>query len=85
MRAILGAHVPGVRAVAFGSRATGKARRWSDLDLMLLAGEPLPRRTLDDLKEAFIESDLPIRVDVVDGARVDDEFREIALRTTAEI
>lgn len=85
VRAILASHVPGVRTVAFGSRVTGRARRWSDLDLMLLAGEPLPFRTIDDLREAFMESDLAIRVDVVDGARADEEFRSVALRTTEEI
>ena len=84
-RAILDDHVPGVRTVAFGSRVTDRARKWSDLDLMLLAPEPISFRTLDDLREAFMESDLPIRVDVVDGARADEEFRAVALRTTAEI
>lgn len=85
VREILASHVPGVRALAFGSRVTGRARRWSDLDLMLLPPSPLPHRTLDDLREAFMESDLSIRVDVVDGARADEEFRAVALRKTAEI
>lgn len=85
VRAILAEHLPGVCAVAFGSRVTGRARRWSDLDLMLFAPEPLPSRTLDDLREAFMESDLPIRVDIVDGTRADDDVRAVALRATAEL
>ena len=85
MREILDAHVPGVRVVAFGSRVTGRARRWSDLDLMLFAPSPLPYRTFADLREAFMESDLAIRVDVVDGDRADEEFRAVALRVSEEI
>ena len=64
---ILRAHLPEAAKVwVFGSRATGRARRYSDLDLVIDAGR---RLTLDDfagLTESFSDSDLPYRVDVVD-------------------
>ena len=66
-----------VRAWVFGSRATGRARRYSDLDLAIDAGRPL---TLDEtarLAEAFSDSDLPYRVDVVDWHAIDDRFRGV--------
>ena len=47
----------------FGSRATGKNRRGSDLDLALVGADALLR---DDLLFAFDESDLSITVDIVD-------------------
>jgi predicted nucleotidyltransferase len=63
------------QAWVFGSRATGRARRYSDLDLAIDAGR---RLTLDEtakLTEAFSESDLPYRVDLVDWRAVDDRWR----------
>src|SRR5689334_3952955 len=73
----LGAHLPrGTKAWVFGSRATGRARRYSDLDLVIDAGR---RLTLDDfarLTEAFSDSDLPYRVDVVDWLGVEDRWRQ---------
>jgi predicted nucleotidyltransferase len=63
----------------FGSRATGRARRYSDLDLAIDAGRQL---TLDEtarLAEAFSDSDLPYRVDLVDWHNVDDRWRQMIL------
>ena len=67
----------GAKTWVFGSRATGRARRYSDLDLAVDAGRKL---TLDEtaiLAEAFSESDLPCRVDVVDWHNIDDGFRRM--------
>lgn len=75
---ILGASLPeGARAWVFGSRATGRSRRYSDLDLAIDAGRPL---TLDEcaiLAEAFGDSDLPFRVDILDWHAVDQRFRDV--------
>ena len=78
VRDILAEHLPSeARVWVFGSRATGRAWRYSDLDLAIDAGR---RLTLDEtaiLREAFSESDLPYRVDVVDWQSVDEHFRGI--------
>jgi predicted nucleotidyltransferase len=75
---ILDAHLPADAAVwVFGSRASGRARRYSDLDLTINAGR---RLTIDEtaiLREAFDESDLPYRVDVVDWQAITPEFRSL--------
>jgi type I restriction enzyme S subunit len=77
---ILRANLPqDAKAWVFGSRATGRARRYSDLDLAIDAGRPL---TLDEtarLAEAFSESDLPYRVDVVDWNEIGDGWRQTIL------
>jgi predicted nucleotidyltransferase len=74
---ILRAHLPpGTNVWVFGSRATGLARRYSDLDLAIDAGRPL---TLDEtarLAEAFSDSDLPYRVDLVDWHDIDNPWRQ---------
>jgi predicted nucleotidyltransferase len=66
---------PGARAWVFGSRVTGCARRYSDLDLAIDAGRRLTLDELGILGEAFGESDLPFKVDVVDWHAVSDRFR----------
>ena len=64
---ILDAKLPAQTAVyVFGSRATGKARKASDLDLAIDAGRVLSRREMAGLADAFDESDLFCNVDLVD-------------------
>lgn len=47
----------------FGSRANGRAKPSSDLDLVIFP--PASEEALGNLRLAFEESDLPIEVDVV--------------------
>ncbi len=75
--AILDRHVPGREVRAFGSRVAGKVKAFSDLDLAVLGAEPLTASVLADMREAFRESDLPFKVDVVDWAATRDSFRRI--------
>jgi predicted nucleotidyltransferase len=64
---ILAERLPaGVTVRVFGSRAKGAPKLYSDLDLALKGGDRLPLAVLADLAEAFCESDLPFKVDVVD-------------------
>jgi predicted nucleotidyltransferase len=77
---ILSECVPEYGVWAFGSRITGKAKPYSDLDLVVLADQPLTLDSLASIKDAFDESDLPIRVDVVDWAATSAAFREIILQ-----
>lgn len=77
VRRILAAHVPAREVWAFGSRVTGKAKPFSDLDLAVMGDEPLDFRLLGALKDAFAESNLPFRVDVVEWATTGENFRAI--------
>ena len=75
VRDILRAQLPeNARVLVFGSRATGRTRRASDLDLAVDCGRPLTRAESGALDEAFDESDLPYRVDVVDLRGVSEGF-----------
>ncbi len=73
---ILAERAPQCAVWAFGSRAAGKSKAYSDLDLVLLGPEPLSRAVLGQLKESFEESDLNIRVDVVDWRTLSVPFRK---------
>jgi uncharacterized protein len=75
VRAILAEHVVDLEVWAFGSRVTGGAAPYSDLDLALVTDIPLSALQMGRLLEAFSESDLPIKVDVVDLAAVSPAFR----------
>ncbi len=77
VREILSNHVPECEVRAFGSRVTGRAKPWSDLDLALIGNEALGFRRLGLLKEAFQESTLPFRVDVLDWHETSPSFQAI--------
>lgn len=78
VRTILTSHLPvGTRVQIFGSRAQGNAKPWSDLDLALQCEGPLPLSLLAVLAEAFDESCLPWKVDIVDRTSVSDSFASI--------
>ena len=78
--AILERHVPGREVRVFGSRVAGKAKAFSDLDLAVMGEEPVSAAVLADLREAFRESDLPFKVDVVDWATTRESFRRVIER-----
>ena len=80
VKAILAEHVPECEVRAFGSRATWAAKDYSDLDLAILGKGPLDWTTVGRLKEAFEESDLPMRVDVLDWHAISEGFREVIER-----
>ena len=72
---LLARHLPGVEAWAYGSRAKGTAKPWSDLDLVVFAG-PEQKNAVVELREAFEESDLPFRVDLFVWDEIPETFRE---------
>lgn len=77
---ILRADLPrSTKAWVFGSRATGRARRYSDLDLAIDAGRQLTLDDIASLNEAFSDSDLPYRVDIVDWHNIDDRWRQMIM------
>ena len=88
---ILHATLPaGAKVWASGSRVTGRARRYSDLDLTIDCDRRLSFDETAVLREAFTESDLPYKVDFVDWHAIDDRFRRriaaqrVALTSAAE-
>lgn len=72
-------HIPEREVWAFGSRVNGKARSYSDLDLVIRGEQALPTRTMNRLVEAFQESELAIRVDVLDWSALSESFRQVIL------
>lgn len=64
---ILDQVIPGAEVRVFGSRATGIARPFSDLDLLVIQPARLSWTQRADLRDQFEASDLPFLVDVVEA------------------
>ena len=73
---LLREYLPGQEVCLVGSRARGGAKRFADIDLLVMNQEPLPARTRALLKTAFEESDLPFKVDLVEWAGLSRSFRD---------
>lgn len=77
IRQILDKYVPNRKIMVFGSRTSQASKPYSDLDLAIMGDEPVELGTLGLLKDAFAESDLPFRVDVLQWCRTSPEFRKV--------
>ncbi len=80
VRDILQKQVPGYAVWAFGSRAKGTAKPYSDLDLAVITNQALSLAVSAALDDDFSASDLPWKVDVVDWATTGASFRKIIER-----
>ena len=67
VRQIIAQVIPGAQVWVFGSRATGKARPFSDLDLLLTQPPKLNWAQRAALRDGFEASRLPFRVDIVES------------------
>ncbi len=74
---ILAEYVPGCEVRAFGSRVKWTAKDYSDLDLAVIGSSRLDLGEMRRLTETFEESNLPIRVDIVDWYTISEGFKKI--------
>ncbi len=77
IKRILAAHVPECEVRVFGSRVAWTSKDYSDLDLAVVGVRALKPDTLRRLKEAFEESALPFRVDLLDWHAISKSFRKV--------
>lgn len=59
----------------FGSRSTGNAKPFSDIDLLVDVGHPMSLEMMTKLSSAFDESTLPYKVDIADIHSISDGFK----------
>jgi uncharacterized protein len=82
VRDLLARRIPGREVRVFGSRANGKAKPYSDLDLLVMGDLPIPASAVAELRADLEDSDLPFRVDVVEWRDLPEYWRpEIAARS----
>jgi uncharacterized protein len=75
VKCILKKHVPDYEVRVFGSRMTGSAKKYSDLDLIVIGEQAVDQDRFRLLKEAFEVSILPFRVDVLDWNIISPSFQ----------
>ena len=79
VKQILKKHLPlGMLIWVFGSRATGRAKEYSDLDIALQTenGQKIDFELIVRLMDDFEESNLPFKVDVVDYNSISGIFKQ---------
>lgn len=85
VRSALERRLPGQEIRAFGSRVTGRAKRHSDLDLVVVTDAPVSALALAELRADLEESDLPFRVDIAAWCELPESLREEIGRCSALI
>jgi len=77
IKKILTSFVPDCEFRAFGSRVNGTNREHSDLDLAIIGEGKINNRLFWKLKNAFMESRIPFRVDILDYNMASENFRQV--------
>ena len=73
------------RLFLFGSRAEKTNDVRSDVDIGILAGNPINAKQLFTIREKIDEIPTLLKIDFLDFAAVDDEFQNVALKEAKEI
>lgn len=81
IKTLVAPHLPdnSYSVVMFGSWVKGKNRVFSDVDIGIIGPKPLSGKVYSDIIDAFEQSDLPYRVDIVDFSCVSDRVKKNAL------
>ena len=77
IRQVLHDQIPELEVRVFGSRIRGRASKYSDIDIAIKGAKPLENSRFSHLLETFADSDLPIKVDIVDCNVISDAFNKI--------
>jgi len=85
IRRTLAEYAPGTRGVLVGSRANGPAKRYADIDLLILDDRPLSTSETAALRSAFEESDIPCKVDIMLASELTPVFRRALMQHYARI
>jgi uncharacterized protein len=72
---ILAGELDDPAAYIVGSRARGRAKRYADVDLLLVRKRPLTPGQRARLRLAFEESDIPYKIDLIEWADLSPDFR----------
>lgn len=77
VKEILKKQVPNYEILVFGSRVQQKAKKTSDLDIVIRGKEKIDKKTLYKLQDELEDSDLPFRVDIIDWCAISKSFQNI--------
>ena len=69
----------------FGSRATGKQREFSDVDILISRKNPVIVKLVRDISETFENGNFPFKVDIVFDEDLADSYRSSVDRDKCQI
>ncbi len=69
-------HLSNYKLYLFGSRAKGKARKYSDIDLAVESPE-LTSSIKSTLETYFVDSTIPYEIDIVDLNDISETFKNL--------
>jgi hypothetical protein len=70
----------GITVFLFGSRATGKAKENSDIDIGIISTSKDISKLISYLRERIENSNIPYKVDILDLSLTSEEFRQKVLK-----
>lgn len=73
------------RLFLFGSRAKGLNAKYSDFDIGIIGEKPLPSSLKINIEGDLEDSDIPIKVDIVDFCEVPEKFKNVAFLRTIDL
>ena len=73
------------RLFLFGSRASGNNAEYSDFDIGVIGNKPLPSVTKINIEGELEDSDIPVKVDLLDFYQASEKFKKIALSHTIDL
>jgi predicted nucleotidyltransferase len=76
---ILRKNFPNAKIFVFGSRVRGDHKQYSDLDICIDVGGPIPLGAWSSAEESFSQSDLLYKVDLTDWHRITEDFRKVVI------
>lgn len=77
---LITALLPDAKIYLFGSQATGEARHYSDIDIAIDAGKPLPNVVTYEIKSVLEAAHILYKFDIVDFNKVGNDMKESILR-----
>lgn len=77
---IISVLIPEAKIYLFGSRARGNYKKYSDIDIALDAGKPLPIQDVDEVKSMLNESNIIHLIDVLDFHSVNTAMQEAIMK-----
>ena len=77
VKRILELHFNGLEVLAYGSRVSGvNLTPDADFDIVVVSEKPISLEDMISVEQAFAESGLPFRVDIVDWAKLPESIQK---------
>lgn len=74
-----------LKIYVFGSRATGKAKKYSDLDLALQSDKKINSDKINKINYELEETTIPYKIDVIDLDTITENFKKYIEKDLIEI